>query len=195
MLLFLLNLLSYSQIYMFEALLNEPWPWYIGGPAIGIFVTLLLLIESKQLGISSSFPFVCSKISPIKFDYFNNQDKNAWQFWFTVGLVIAGYVIGISSTSYQIDISLDTIEKLSYIGIAPQEGFVPYELFQFNTKSMILLGIGGLCIGFGARYANGCTAGHAIMGFAQFAPASILATICFFIGGLLATYFILPYQF
>ena len=180
---------------MFEAIIYEPWPWYIGGPAIGIFVTLLLLFESKQLGISSSFPFMCNKIMPIKMDYFKNQEKNSWQFWFVIGLVMAGFIIGITMPTYQVQISQDTIEQLSSIGISEQYGFVPQELFQFSKKSIMLLGVGGLCIGFGARYANGCTAGHAIMGFAQLAPASILATISFFIGGLLATYFILPYQF
>lgn len=180
---------------MLEALIFEPWPWYIGGPAIGLFVTLLLLIESKQLGISSSFPFVCSKISPIKFDYFKNQDKNAWQFWFTVGLILAGFLVGIGLPAYEVAISSATTDQLYAIGISPQYGFVPQELFQFSTQSVVLLAIGGLCIGFGARYANGCTAGHAIMGFAQFAPTSITATISFFVGGLIATYFILPYQF
>lgn len=180
---------------MLEALIYEPWPWYIGGPAIGLFVTFLLLIESKQLGISSSFPFICSKISPIPFDYFKNQEKNAWQFWFTIGLILAGFIVALSLSPYQVAISEETRQTLFALGISEQYGYVPLELFQINFKSIILLGLGGVFIGFGARYANGCTAGHAIMGFSQFAPASILATICFFLGGLLATYFILPYQF
>lgn len=176
-------------------LIYEPWPWWIGGPLIGIFVIVLLLIEGKQLGISSSYHYICSKLSPLELDYFKNPEKSAWQFWFVIGLIIGAVIIQFTVPSYHIDISSESIKTLSAVGIDEQIGYVPVELYQFSTKGIGILAIGGLLIGFGARYANGCTAGHAIMGCAQASPASLIATICFFIGGLIATHFIVPFLF
>jgi Na+/H+ antiporter NhaA len=73
-----------------EKIIYAPWPWWVGGPLIGIFVIALLLIEGKQLGISSSYQYVCAKLSPIKLDYFKDPEKIAWQFWFAIGLVLGG---------------------------------------------------------------------------------------------------------
>ncbi len=178
-----------------EKIIYEPWPWWVGGPLIGIFVIALLLIERKQLGISSSYQYVCAKLSPIKLDYFKNVENIAWQFWFAIGLVLGGVIIYGVIPVYQINISPNSIQSLQEIGISPQVGYAPQELYNFSFKSILLLVLGGFFIGFGARYANGCTAGHAIMGCAQLSPASIVSTIGFFIGGLIATHFVLPFIF
>jgi uncharacterized membrane protein YedE/YeeE len=182
-----------NQIY--NAVINEPWPWWVGGPLIGVFVIVLLVIESKQLGISSSYQYICSKISPLKLDYFKNPSKSAWQFYFVIGLVLGGTAIFYFTPGYQINISAETVDLLAGYGIQEQAGFVPVELFNFSAKSLVVLLAGGFLIGFGARYANGCTAGHAIMGIAQLAPSSIVSTIFFFIGGLVASFFIIPLIF
>ena len=173
-------------------LIYEPWPWYIGGPLIGLFVIALILLEKKQLGISSSNQFICAKISPIKLDYFNKPEKNRWQFFFVIGLVLGGIIIHQLVPTYEIAITEGAQSKLSEIGVQSQAGFVPKELYNFQPASIAYLLIGGIFLGFGARYANGCTAGHAIMGISQLAPSSIISTVCFFIGGLLSTYFIIP---
>lgn len=173
----------------------EPWPWWIGGPLIGLFVISLILIEGKQLGISSSYQYVCAKISPWKLDYFKDPVKMAWQFWFVIGLMLGGFLLHLMIPPYQIEIAETSVKTLGSIGISEQVGFAPAELYEFTFKSIVILIAGGITIGFGARYANGCTAGHAIMGCAQLSPASIVSTICFFVGGLFATYFIVPYLF
>lgn len=180
---------------LLNKMIYEPWPWWVGGPLIGFFVIALLLLEKKQLGISSSYQYICAKLSPIDLDYFRQPEKSAWQFWFVIGLVIGGVIIQLTVPSYHVEISTESLATLDAIGIHKQDGFVPVELYQFSTLSIGILAIGGLLIGFGARYANGCTAGHAIMGCAQASPSSIIATICFFIGGLLATHFIIPFLF
>jgi len=180
---------------LLNKIIYEPWPWWVGGPLIGLFVIALLLIEKKQLGISSSYQYICAKLSPIKIDYFKQPEKSAWQFWFVVGLIIGGVIIQFSIPSYHVKISRESLATLQSIGIREQVGFVPTELYQFSSTSLGILAVGGLFIGFGSRYANGCTAGHAIMGCAQASPSSIVATICFFIGGLLATHFIVPFLF
>ena len=97
--------------------------------------------------------------------------------------------------SYQIDISPATVTVLESYGIQEQAGFVPVELYNFSAKSLVVLLLGGFFIGFGARYANGCTAGHAITGIAQLAPSSIVSTVFFFVGGLIASFLIIPLIF
>ncbi|MEO9533136.1 MAG: YeeE/YedE thiosulfate transporter family protein [Crocinitomicaceae bacterium] len=177
---------------IYKSIIIDPWPWWVGGPLIGLFVIALLLLERKQLGISSSFQGICAKLSPIKFDYFKNVEKTYWQIWFSLGLILGGFVVFSLVPLYSVNVSDATIKTLESLNVSPQEGLVPSELYSFELKSMLVLLLGGLMIGFGARYANGCTAGHAIMGCAQMSKASIVSTIFFFVGGLIAVYFILP---
>lgn len=176
-------------------IINEPWPWWVGGPLIGLFVLVLLVVESKQLGISSSYQYICSRMSPMQLEYFKDRTKSKWQFFFVIGLVLGGVLIYLLIPSYQIGISESTIAALSEYGVSEQVGYVPSELFNGSVSSLLILTAGGFLIGFGARYANGCTAGHAIMGVSQLATSSIVATVCFFIGGLIATFFIIPLIF
>ncbi len=174
--------------------LFEPWPWYIGGPMIGLFVIGLLLIEKKQLGISSSLQYACSKLLPINWAYFKNTEKVKWQLFFVIGLVGGGIVCSFLP-SYDVSIADSTKRQLSELGFGFNQGFYPTELFSFSFRNVTWLFLGGTMIGFGARYANGCTAGHAIMGVSQLSMASIISTACFFVGGLLATHIILPLIF
>jgi uncharacterized membrane protein YedE/YeeE len=178
---------------LYKMIVLDPWPWWVGGPLIGVFVIVLLLLEKKQLGISSSFQGICSRLSPFKLDYFKEVEKTYWQIWFAAGLILGGFVIYALVPPYQIAISADTVRTLSDLNVQAQVGFVPVELYSFSSKSLLVLLAGGLFIGFGARYANGCTAGHAIMGCAQLSKASIVSTLCFFIGGVIATHYILPF--
>ena len=73
---------------------------------------------------------------------------------------------------------------------------VPISLFNletlFSVKGFVLFVIGGFLIGFGTRYAGGCTSGHAITGLSNFQLPSLVAVIGFFIGGLLMAHLILP---
>lgn len=176
----------------YKSVVVDPWPWWIGGPLIGVFVIVLMLFEKKQLGISSSFQGICSNLSPVKFDYFKNVEKTYWQIWFSAGLVLGGVIVFLLVPVYPVDISNETIQTLKGLNVAPQKGLVPAELYSFDLSSILVLLAGGIFIGFGARYANGCTAGHAIMGCAQLSKASIISTVFFFVGGLIATYLILP---
>lgn len=145
------------------------WNWYIAGPLIGLFVPLLLLFGNKLFGISSSFEHLCSIALPeIKakvLDY--NAIKNGWKFYFVVGIVLGGFI----SANFLSDTDL---------ALLPQD--------YYSLGGYIKLFIGGLLVGFGTRYANGCTSGHAITGISLLNPASIKATIMFFVGGLIYTW-------
>ena len=94
-------------------------------------------------------------------------------------------------------LSQGAIETLSTkMGITDFTGFVPSEIFNWEAlgtpTGIFILAFGGFLIGFGTRYAGGCTSGHAISGLANLQLASLIAVIGFFIGGLLMTYIILP---
>lgn len=165
--------------------MNTYIPWYVAGPLIGLMVPLLLILRGKQLGISSSFRFIGS-IFLNKVDYFKgSKQQDLWQVFFVIGLVFAGV---LSSQIYQIWSPL--IEsKASIFQLEELEDTV----YTFSNWGVFLLG--GFLLGYGSRYANGCTAGHCIMGVSQFSMSSIIATIFFFVGGLVATFLINPYLF
>lgn len=158
--------------------MQNPLAWYIAGPLIGLIVPLLLLLREKQFGISSSYRHLWSIIND-KIPYFNydsNTDK--WQFHFTLGLLIMG---GIYSFS----------EPNLVANLASGSQYKTLDFYELNYGFHFLFG--GLFIGFGSRYANGCTAGHCIMGLSQFSLASLIATLGFFTGGLLVAYVLNPF--
>jgi len=163
--------------------MKEPLAWYIAGPLLGLMVPILLILREKQFGISSSYRYILSFI-PSKIDYFNYERRaDQWQLIFLFGLILSGFatiqLFGISDALIELPLKKYEIQYS--------------DLFQM--KNGLQFFVGGILVGFGARYANGCTAGHCIMGVSQFALSSILATICFFIGGLIGSFFVVPHIF
>ncbi|MBI3135291.1 MAG: YeeE/YedE family protein [Bacteroidetes bacterium] len=177
----------------FSQLIYESWPWYVGGPLIGLFAISVLLIERKALGVSSSFEQFCAVALPAG-EKRNFILKDTWQIWFVFGIAIGGAILHLAHLDTEfVQISAGTKGILNQQGVTDFTGYVPSELYTFAVPQSIILILGGFVIGFGSRYAGGCTAGHSIMGIAQSAPSSILATAGFFAGGLISTYFIVPF--
>lgn len=178
---------------------TQPWPWYIAGPAIGLMVPLLLLLDNKAFGISSSLRHFCAACIPVKVKFFNyDWKKESWNMVFVIGMMVGGFVAGfILKNPDPIAISETTIKHMGDIGITDFSGLIPTQVFNFNSlftlRGFILIVIGGFLVGFGTRYANGCTSGHSIMGMSNLQWPSFLATCCFFVGGLVMTWIILPY--
>jgi uncharacterized membrane protein YedE/YeeE len=163
--------------------MNNLLPWYIAGPLIGLIVPLLLLLREKQFGISSSYRFLLSNFFS-KLNYFNyNKLTDRWQFHFAIGLILAGISAKYFGSSI---LNYSDIQSTKYALTANT---------IYSENNILYFFIGGFFVGFGARYANGCTAGHCIMGVSQFSISSIIATVCFFIGGLIASYGIIPFIF
>jgi uncharacterized protein len=149
--------------------LLQPWPWYVSGPLIGLSVPALLLLSGKTLGVSSSFRHMCSITAPqSKLSYLreNPWRKEVWNLVFVLGILFGGVV------------------ATQWLG-TPVGGYLPDHYYTWGGA--LLLFVGGLLIGFGARYADGCTSGHAIMGIANLRWPSMVATASFFAGGLLMT--------
>jgi uncharacterized protein len=181
--------------------LKEPWPWYISGPIIGLMVPLLLVFGNKNFGISSSLRHICAMCTPINIKYFNYDWKSEkWNLFFVGGIVIGGFL----ASQFMIDqnyfgISAETIDSLKALGVGNYDLFLPQDIFNwanvFSIQGLIFMVFGGFLVGFGTRYANGCTSGHSISGLSNLQFGSLIATISFFIGGLIMTHFILPYIF
>ncbi|NCP83851.1 MAG: YeeE/YedE family protein [Flavobacteriales bacterium] len=182
--------------------LANPWPWYIAGPLIGIMVPLLLLIGNKAFGISSNFRHICAMCIPSKIPYFNYDWKKEgkWQLILLLGIIIGGALAEyVGGTKGLVDISFQTRAWLLKMGIFSQNSLLPHNLFNweslFTFKGFIMLVVGGFLVGFGTRYAGGCTSGHTITGISNLQIGSIIASIGFFIGGMITVYFIYPLIF
>lgn len=179
--------------------LTQPWPWYITGPLIGLMVPLLLLVGNRSFGVSSTLRHICAACIPGKINYFNyNWKTGAWNLTFVLGIAIGGCIAGLLFQNPE-PVQLSTATKISLndLGIEDLSGLLPHEIFSFSSlltlKGFLIMAGGGFFVGFGTRYAGGCTSGHSIMGLSNLQLPSLIATCCFFAGGLAMTWLILPF--
>jgi len=179
--------------------IKQPWPWYVAGPLIGLMVPVLLLIGNKSFGISSSLRHVCAACLPAKIPFFQYEwKKEIWNLFFVAGILIGGFIaIQLLSTTDPIVVNPKLQAELATYGITDYNSFVPADLFTWSSllsiKGVFMMVIGGFLVGFGTRYAGGCTSGHAIMGLSNLQLPSLIATISFMSGGFLVANFVLPY--
>lgn len=184
-----------------ESLLQGHWPWYITGILFGLIVPLLLFVGNKPFGISKSLKDIASLLPQNRFDQIKHDLKpNFWRIYFVVGIIIGSCLaVLFLNGNATIDLSNSTKGDLENIGIVTFDGLVPSQIFNWefllSTKGVIIMVLGGFLIGFGVRYANGCTSGHAIMGLSIFSPSSLIAVVGFFAGGLLMTHILFPLLF
>ncbi len=181
-------------------LLFEPWPWYIGGPAIAIILFLLLFTE-KRFGMSTNLKTLCSIAGAgKKIPFFAGDWKsNRWGLIVALGAAAGGFIASNYMTNGTVGvIHSDVVTTLNEMGIAGAgKDFMPAALFSTDVlqqpKVIALLALGGFLVGFGTRYAGGCTSGHAISGLSDLQWPSLVAVIGFFIGGLIMNHYLLPY--
>lgn len=179
-------------------IIRQPWPWYIAGPLIGLIVPLLLIIGNKSFGISSSMRHACAICVPFNIQFFKyDWKKEIWNLFFVFGIFIGGFItITFLDNPQPININPTLAKELSSYGISNYNSLIPLELFNWEElvtiRGFIIMIIGGFLIGFGSRYAGGCTSGHAIMGISNLQLPSLIATCCFMIGGIVMSNFILP---
>ncbi len=183
-------------------LIYEPWPWYVSGPLIALVMFLLLMV-GKKFGMSSNLRTLCTICGADKTTDFFKFDWKAqrWNLVVVLGAIIGGF-IGSHwlSTDVAVAINPETVSDLNTLGFeSAGKAYLPTELFDTaaltDLKSLVLLSIGGLLVGFGARYADGCTSGHAISGLSNLELPSLIAVIGFFIGGLVMIHLIFPLLF
>lgn len=181
--------------------ITQPWSWWFSGIVISS-VMFLLIYFGQSFGFSSNLRTICAAAGLGKtakfFDF--NWKTQIWNLVFLVGAIIGGFIAKqFLSTGEPVQISEATIQSLAQLGFSSPESIQPKELFSWEAvlslKGFLILAIGGLLVGFGARYAGGCTSGHAISGLSDLQLPSLIAVIGFFIGGLLMTYLLFPLIF
>lgn len=179
--------------------LKDPWPWYVAGPLIGLTVPALLMFGNKAFGLSSSLRHLCAACIPARIPFFNYDWKNeVWSLFFVGGVVLGAYfAVSMLADPNPILIAESTANYLASQGITERSGLMPSEIFNWNElftmRGFIFFIVGGLLVGFGTRWAGGCTSGHAISGLSNLQWPSLVATCCFMGAGILSTWFIVPY--
>lgn len=178
--------------------IKQPWPWYVAGPLIGLTVPALLILGNKSFGISSSLRHICASCIPAGIPFFKyDWKKEIWNLVFVAGILIGG----ILSTQFlsnpdPVQVNPKLAAELATYGISDYSNLVPKDVLTwealFTLRGFILMVVGGFLVGFGTRYAGGCTSGHAIMGLSTLQWPSLVATICFMIGGFIMANLLLP---
>ena len=182
--------------------LKQPWHWAVSGTLIGLIIPVLLILGNKKFGISSSFRHICAACFPGDIKFFRyDWKKEIWNWFFVAGIIIGGFIAVnfLSDPGEAIRINPGTMETLKGYGIKDFTSLMPEDLFNwgnlFTIKGLIFFVFGGLLIGFGTRYAGGCTSGHSIIGLANLQKASLVATIFFMAGGFFSANILIPLIF
>ncbi|MCH4822802.1 YeeE/YedE family protein [Gramella lutea] len=180
----------------------EPWPWYVAGPLIAL-IMFLLIFQGRQFGMSSNLRTICTMCgADNKASFFDfNWKAQRWNLIVITGAAIGGFIaMNFLTADPAVAINPVTVQNLNNLGFQSSgEAYLPDELYSLealtNLKSLAILIIGGILIGFGARWAGGCTSGHAISGLSNLQMPSLIAVIGFFIGGLVMIHLLFPLIF
>lgn len=182
--------------------LLQPWPWYVTGPLIA-GIMFILVYFGKTFGMSSNLKTLCTISGAGKHSDFFKFDWKAqrWNLIVVLGAVIGGFIAHyFLSHPTNINLNSQTITDLAALGFNDAgKTLLPNEIYSwdavFSLKGFLILIIGGFLVGFGTRYAGGCTSGHAITGLSSLQIPSLIAVIGFFIGGLIMIHIIFPILF
>lgn len=178
--------------------IKQPWAWYVAGPLIGLTVPALLILGNKSFGISSSLRHICASCMPANIPFFKyDWKKEVWNLFFVFGIFLGGAIaINLLSNANPVEVNPKLATELAGYGITNYNNLVPEDIINwqslFTLKGFLMMIVGGFLVGFGTRYAGGCTSGHAIMGLSNLQLPSLIATVCFMIGGFIMTNLILP---
>lgn len=182
-------------------LLSNAWPWYVSGPLIAL-VMFLMLRAGESFGVSTTLRSICSMAGAGRHCNYFDQDwkSKKWGLVFVLGAIVGGFIATtFLNNPGPLQISEETIDDLKALDIPFDGGIAPLELFTWESivsfKGFVVIILGGFFVGFGARWAGGCTSGHAITGLSNLQLPSLIAVIGFFIGGLIMTHFIFPILF
>ena len=180
-------------------MIRQPWSWYVAGALIGLTVPALLLMGNKHFGISSSLRHICAACIPANISFFKyDWKREIWNLFFVAGILIGGFVAtNFLSDPEPLVVAAKTSADLQELNIAVDHQLMPRSIFSieniFTLKGLVFFVIGGFMVGFGTRYAGGCTSGHSIMGLATLQWPSLVATCCFMAGGFAMVHLFFPW--
>lgn len=177
---------------------RQPWPWWVAGPLIGLTVPALLLLGNKPFGVSSNLRHICAACFPANISFFRyDWKKEMWNLFFITGTLAGAFIAWNWLSDYhQVNFNPKLITELNGYGIFDHSRVVPAEIVNWSSlitlKGFIMIVVGGFLVGFGTRYADGCTSGHAIMGLSNLQWPSLVATCSFMAGGFIVANLIVP---
>ncbi|MBP2132528.1 putative membrane protein YedE/YeeE [Methanomicrobium sp. W14] len=162
---------------MLEMLTQMTWSPYIAGAGIGVMSWLAFFLSDKPLGCSTSFfrtfGIIRKAVHKKGMDenpyYIKYKPEIDWQWMLVLGIVIGAFLSSVLSGVFEITWVPDMFA--SEFGDSP-------------VLRLIVALTGGVIMGFGARFAGGCTSGHGISGTTQLSLTSIVAVIFMFCGGI-----------
>jgi hypothetical protein len=134
--------------------LPEQLPWWVAGPGVGLCVVAMYGLINARLGVSGGWLQVILLARGEKAEH--------WRIWFNLGLIGGAVVASVLGTGRS----------------APGYGELGGALGPVLLVP-VLLAV-GLAMGYGARWAGGCTSGHGLSGCSAGSPASLAATGTFF---------------
>lgn len=182
-------------------IIYNTWPWYVAGPMIALVMLTLLKLGGK-FGMSSNLRTLCAIGGAGKVADFFRFDWKAskWNLWIVAGVIVGGFLAFHFLTPQAPQVHNDVVIQLEALGIhSTNQSYLPLELFSLESMSSLkgfsILLIAGFLVGFGTRYAGGCTSGHAISGISDLQLPSLIAVIGFFIGGLVMIHLLFPIIF
>jgi uncharacterized membrane protein YedE/YeeE len=162
---------------MLEFLTLARYSPYIAGAGIGIVSCLAFVFADRPLGCSTAFVKargligkLVSAEKTLSMEYYREIVPQVdWPFMIIPGIIIGAFLSSILSGTFHVF-------------------WVP-ELWASVFGPGVILRIavalaGGILLGFGARWAGGCTSGHGISGSIQLSLASMVTAACFFAGGI-----------
>ncbi len=176
-----------------------PWPWYVSGPLIGLIVPLLLLLGNKSFAVSATLRHICAACVPANISFFNyDWRKEAWNLFFVFSIVLGAF-LGHFCLSENAPVVVDPrlANELATYHITDYSELIPVQIFSWSNlisvQGFLFVVVGGFLVGFGTRYAGGCTSGHSIMGLSNLQWPSLVATCCFMIGGFISANLLVPF--
>jgi uncharacterized membrane protein YedE/YeeE len=179
--------------------LIHQWPWYISGALIGLLPPRLLLLGNKLMGVSGNLRHICAAVLPRNVSFFKYDWKRhgLWNLTFITGILVGGlFAANFLTDPRPLALSPSTKADLMALGIHDFNGLMPPELFSWSSlltlKGIVLIVVGGFLVGFGTSYAGGCTSGHGLSGLADMQLPSLVAVTAFFVGGVIASFLLLP---
>jgi len=166
-----------------DFLTAQRWSPYAVGIAIGILGSLVFLLSDKYIGCSAAFSRASGMLERLfrgkmvdrKPYYQKLPPVIEWESLMVVGVILGAFLSAILSGDF----------TLQWV---PSKWSTAFGSSPFLRVAVAL--VGGIFMGFGARWANGCTSGHGISGTLQLALSSWVASVCFFVGGIATAMFI-----
>lgn len=185
--------------------ISQPWPWWVGGPIIAL-IMITLQYFGKEFGISENFRIMCAAEGAGQYsDLFRfDWESKGWNLLVALGAMFGGYISShyfAAPDGNFAHVSEATVRTLQGLGFAVEKNAVPFapDFYSwealFSLKGFLVIIVGGFLVGFGSRYAGGCTSGHAISGLSALQLPSLVAVVGFFLGGMFMTYFLFPLIF